>query len=447
MDERRLPGTPTRPDQVVAHVDMDCFYAACERRREPALEGEPLVVGMGYDAEEQRGAVATASYEAREFGVESAMPISKALELLPRKVDAARDPELDVRDAGFYRPVDMDYYQSVAADVREIIHDEAAVVREVSIDEAYLDVTASVGWDAVEDWAEDLRERIESRVGVAASVGVAPTMSAAKVASDREKPDGLVVVRPGAVRDFFADLPVEAVHGVGPVTARELTDLGVETAGDLAATDPDAVERRFGDRGLEIRRYARGEDDRQVTPRGDPKSLSRESSVSEIAGDAAELRRRVSTLAEAVADRASGKNARYQTIGIKVVVPPFDVNTRARSLPGPVDDPELLETVALDLLEEFADETVRKVGVRVSNLEFSADEQANLDGFEGQPAADERAVAADEPADESWGPDQPSLEAFAEETDRSEATEDAEDASPDSSGRKPDGQRSLSEFE
>ena len=395
MDAARLPGT-SRVQQVVAHVDIDCFYAACERRREPALKGEPVVVGMGYDTGEKHGAVATASYEAREFGVESAMAISEALERLPRKIDAATDPDLDVSEAGFYRPVDMDHYESVAEEVKEILHEEGDVVREVSIDEAYLDITETVGWDEAMSWANQLRERIESTVGIVASVGVAPTMSAAKVASDYEKPDGQVIVRPGEVREFFAELPVEAVHGVGPVTARALDELGIKTAGDLAATDSETVERKFGERGLEIRRYARGEDPREVTPRGDPKSLSRESAFSEAVEEYEEKERKVRTLASAVADRAHRKDARYQTVGIKVVEPPFDINTRAQSLPGPIADAELVESIAVDLLAEFEDAAVRKIGVRVSNLDFSAGEQASLAGFKGNETTEERALSGPE---------------------------------------------------
>jgi DNA polymerase IV (DinB-like DNA polymerase) len=428
MDAARLPGT-SGPEQIVAHVDMDCFYAACEQRREPALRGEPLVVGMGYENGATHGAVATASYEARAYGVESAMAISEALERLPRKVEAVEDPDLDVEEAGYYRPVDMDFYESVAAAVREILHAEAAVVREVSIDEAYLDVTDHVAWETVEPWAEDLKDTIESEVGVAASVGVAPTMSAAKVASDRDKPDGLVVVEPGTVREFFADLPVEDVHGVGPVTARELDALDIETAGDLAAADPELLAKRFGERGREIRRYARGEDERSVTPKGDPKSLSRESAFTESTTDSEAKCRQVRTLADAVADRAQRKGARYQTIGIKVVTPPFDVNTRARSLPGPVEEPDLVRRVALDLLGEFDDDPVRKVGVRVSNLDFSAGEQANLDGFGGDAGA--KGTAQHAPATNGAGaPEerdeqgQIGLETFVENDGDDETTED-----------------------
>ncbi|WP_436931287.1 DNA polymerase IV [Halosimplex halobium] len=428
-------GADATPDQVVCHVDMDCFYAACERLREPALEGQPLVVGMGYESDEAHGAVATASYEAREFGVESAMAISEALERLPRKVEAARDPELDVEEAGFYRPVDLDFYNEVADEVKAILHDAAEVVREVSIDEAYLDVTDRVRWDEVETFARDLKERIEAEVGVAASVGVAPTMSAAKIASDYDKPDGLVVVEPGEVREFLAPLDVAEIHNVGPVTARQLRDMGIETAGDLAAADPERVRDTFGERGLEVRRYARGEDPREVTPVGEPKSLSRESAFTEATDDSERKREKVRALAADVADRAQREGALYRTIGIKVVTPPYDVNTRAESLPGPVDDPDLLESTALDLLEEFDDDRVRKLGVRVSKLDFAESDQASLAGFEGASGEDSGGADADDPAEDN----------------RADGDAGTDDPVDDSDGRdapeSPDGQRSLRDYE
>ncbi len=382
MAEPRLPGAPDPDDRerIVVHVDMDCFYAACERLRDPDLAGAPVVVGMGYEPGDDVGAVATASYEAREFGVESAQAISTALRQLPRVEDA--DPD---DPAAHYRPVDMEFYESVSEDVRAVLGDCADVVREVSIDEAYLDVTDRTEWSVVEGFARHVKERIDREVGVTASVGVAPTMSAAKVASDHDKPDGLVVVRPGDVRDFFAPLPVEAVHGVGPVRARQLRETGIETAGDLAEAPLADLADRFGERGREIARRARGQDDREVTPRGRPKSLSRESAFSEAVEDAERKRERVRTLARAVADRADGTGAVYRTIGVKAVEPPFEVNTRERSLPGAVADATLVEEVALDLFDEFVDRAVRKVGVRVSNLGFPDGEQARLDGFGVDP--------------------------------------------------------------
>ncbi|MEZ3114426.1 DNA polymerase IV [Halobaculum sp. MBLA0147] len=423
--EETLPGVGDDGpgERVVCHVDMDCFYASCERLKEPELAGEPVVVGMGYESGESHGAVATASYEAREYGVDSAQPISDALDRLPRAADAdASDPDApDPAEAGHYRPVDMEFYESVASDVKAVLHDLADTVREVSIDEAYLDVTDRTRWDRVGEDADDttadtaaggggpgdgtggegddsggrtlaegfarhVREEIQRRVGVPASVGVAPNMAVAKVASDYDKPDGLTVVPPDRVREFLAPLPVEDIHGVGPVRAREFAEMGIETAGDLAAADPTTLVERFGDRGRELYDRARGRDDREVTPRGRPKSLSRESAFTEATSDETAKREKVRALAADVAERARSRDATYQTIGIKAVRPPFDVNTRAESLSGPVDDPELVREVALELLTEFADEEVRKLGVRVSKLSFSGGDQTTLGGYDAADA-------------------------------------------------------------
>ena len=397
-----LPGTAADEadgsDRVVFHVDMDCFYASCERLRRPELAGEPVVVGMGYESGETIGAVATASYEARAFGVESAMPISEALDLLPRREDAdPDDPDAPGPEgAGRYLPVDLDFYKEVAAEVKAVLRDCADTLREVSVDEAYLDVTDRTAWDAAEGksaaagpaeartlaegYARHVKQRIEREAGVPASVGVAPNMSTAKVASDADKPDGLVVVPPGSVEPFLAPLPTAEIHGVGPVTERALAEMGIETAADLAAADPDRLADELGERGPELRRRARGDDDREVTPTGLPKSLSRESSLSATA-DGEAKRETVAALAADVARRARERGCLYRTIGIKAVEPPYDVNTRARSLPGPVDDPDLVESVAFDLLAEFADDRVRKLGVRVSNLDFAESDQATLGGF------------------------------------------------------------------
>lgn len=385
MAERggRLPGAADGAERVICHVDMDCFYAACERLREPDLRDSPVVVGMGYEADDPHGAVATASYEAREYGIESAMAISTALDRLPRMADATMDPGIDPDEAGYYRPVDMDYYAGIGEEVKAIFHDIADVVREVSIDEAYLDVTEQTDWSAADEFGRTLKTRIQEEVGVTASVGIAPTMSAAKIASDYDKPDGLVVIEPGDVPDFLAPLDIEDLHGIGPVTASELRDEGITTIGELASADGDWLADRFGDRGRELYRRAQGLDPREVTPMGRPKSLSRESAFSEHVTAFDRIRATVRELAAAVADRARRKGALYRTIGIKVVQPPFEVNTRERSLPGPVDDPGLLEAIAIELLHEFEDVEVRKVGVRVSNLSFADHDQSRLDGWGG----------------------------------------------------------------
>jgi DNA polymerase IV (DinB-like DNA polymerase) len=390
-----LPGVGDEDDEdaIILHVDLDCFYAACERLREPALDGEPVVVGMGYEAGQTNGAVATASYEAREHGIESAQAITTALERLPRATeppDASADRGASGEEpAGYYRPVDMEYYESVGAEVKAILHDCADVVREVSIDEAYLDVTEQTAWPVAEGFARHVKQRIERDVRLTASIGVAPTMHAAKVASDHDKPDGLVVVEPGDVRSFLAPLSVEELHGIGPVTARELRADGVETVGELAELEPTELADEYGQRGMELVARARGIDDRTVEPRGRPKSLSRESAFDEPEDDHQAVTTRVRMLADAVTDRATSKDALYRTIGVKVVTPPFDINTRERSLPGPVDDPDLVEEVTAELLSEFEDARVRKVGVRLSNLSFEEGDQATLDSWDEPPAESE----------------------------------------------------------
>ena len=490
MAGETLPGTvdddTDTSDRVVFHVDMDCFYASCERLRRPALDGEPLVVGMGYEDGETIGAVATASYEARAFGVESAMPISEALELLPRQADAnADDPEApDPDETGRYLSVDLDFYKDVAGDVKAVLRDCADVVREVSIDEAYLDVTDRTAWDVAgaevgteeeraatggeasrngpppstaagpadartlaEGYARHVKERIEREAGVPASIGVAPNMSTAKVASDADKPDGLVVVPPGSVDEFLAPLPTAEIHGVGPVTERTLATMGIETADDLAAADPDRLDEELGDRGLDLHRRASGDDDREVTPTGLPKSLSRESSLS-ATDDDERKRETVTALAADVARRARERGCLYRTIGIKAVEPPFDVNTRAQSLPGPVDDPELVESVALDLLKEFDDDRIRKLGVRVSNLDFAESDQATLGGFEssGERTADDSRPSTDgDRGGDSDGDGGKLIDWLGgEPTEGEPAGDDAEPTRPDRRTNK--GQASLGEW-
>ncbi|QSW99071.1 DNA polymerase Y family protein [Haloterrigena alkaliphila] len=484
----RLPGVEADEDdedRIVCHVDADCFYASCERLREPELRGEPVVVGMGYEPGDTIGAVATASYEAREFGVESAQAISTALERLPRRAalegeaprvresqsgsrspsevqstseDASEnssgsprepdaedhDPDLTPEETGFYRPVDMDYYESVASEVREILHDCADVVREVSIDEAYLDVTERTAWEVADGFARHIKDRIRREVDVVVSVGVAPTMSAAKIASDFDKPDGLTVVEPGEVRDFLAPLEVDLLHGVGPVTARELREMGLETAGDVAAADPEPLVERFGERGRELYERARGDDDRRVEPKGEPKSFSRESAFAEPVSEPEPKYDQIETLAAAVADRARREGALYRTVGVKAVLPPYDVNTRERSLSGPVDDPDLVDRIARDLFTEFETESVRKVGVRVANLEFAAADQTSLDGWEGTAGHRADGGATD---GETGDGGTTAGETADDAIDESDAiNDDTTTPSADPRGPDADGQSSLTDF-
>jgi len=211
------------------------------------------------------------------------------------------------------------------------------------------------------------------------------------------------------VAAFLAPLPIDDLHGIGPVTAGELREEGIETIGDLAEADTSWVTETYGERGRDLHRRARGIDGRAVEPVGQPKSLSRESSVSDPTDDREGKRERVRSLAASVADRARRKGALYRTIGIKFVEPPYEIHTRARSLPGPVDDPSLVEDVALELLEEFEATTARKLGVRVANLSFAEQDQAELDEWEDESGVHDSSPAPTEgeprgEARQNWQP-------------------------------------------
>ena len=370
-------------DRVVLHVDNDCFYAACERLRDPSLAGEPVVVGMGFEPGSTTGAVATASYEAREYGIESAQAISVAVDTLPPRDQVDESYE---GPTGIYKPVDMDYYTEKAADIKAVLRSYADSFRKVSIDEAYLDVTDRTSWENAHEFAAEIQQRISSEIGLPVSIGVAPNMAVAKVASDHDKPEGLVVVPPVEVAEFLADLPVTDLHGVGPKTAGRLHEMDLESVGDLASADRDAIVDRFGERGRELYRRANGIDRRIVEERGDPKSLSRESSFDEAVTDHEVVSEKVTELASAVAGRAADRGATYRTVGIKVVEPPYTVNTREQSLPGPIEDEDIVRNIAHELLAEFEDQPIRKIGVRVSNLSFADGEQSALDSWSSDEA-------------------------------------------------------------
>lgn len=362
--------------QIVLHLDMDCFFVACERLRRPGLRGEPVVIGGGFDTDPPRGAVATASYEAREHGIHSAQPMSQALRRLPRRSVV----EDESTPSGIYLRGDHGYYSEVSEEVMAIVETAGDPVCRISIDEAYLDVTDQTTWSNVNQYAATLKSRIKSGVGVTPSIGVAPTLSCAKIASDYDKPDGLRVVQPGDVAGFLAPIDIAEIHGVGPVAADRFREAGIETAGDLAALSTQEVIDRFGSRSTTLYDRVRGIDPREVSPGGTPKSISKEKSIEPTT--AMEVKEAVvRTLAERVEQRAATKGARYRTVGIKIVETPFDRQTRERSLVGPIRDGDLVEEVALGLLEEFADAEVRKLGVRVSNLDFFDGQQTRLSAW------------------------------------------------------------------
>jgi DNA polymerase IV len=342
--------------RTILHVDMDAFYAAVEQRDRPELRGRPVIVGADPRGGRGRGVVATASYEARRFGVHSAMPISQAWRLCPH---------------GCYVPPDMEKYARVSGEVMDIFGRFTDSVEPISIDEAFLDVTASRrALGDGETIGRALKEAIRLQTALTASVGVASSKLVAKVASDLRKPDGLVVVPPGTEAELLAPLPVRRLWGVGPKMEEVLARLGVTTIGELAALGPERLERRLGTHGHDLLLLARGVDDRPVVAHGEgAKSVGHEHTYDVDTADLARLRRTLLDLADAVAARLRAHHLRGRTVTLKYRDQDFRTITRAETIGAPTDAGDRLFEVAWRLFEKaHGRRKVRLLGVSVSGL-------------------------------------------------------------------------------
>jgi DNA polymerase-4 len=323
---------PDRPRAIV-HLDLDAFYAAVEVLERPDLAGKPVLVGA---RPEERGVVAAASYPARAFGIRSAMPMHRALALCPDAI------VLSPR-----HPLYRDYSRRVMA----ILHQTSPVVEQMSIDEAYLDLSDQVAdWETAVEIAGGLQRRVSEEVGLSASLGVATNKLVAKVASDRDKPGGLTVVRPGEEAAFLAPLPVRVLWGVGPVTAQKLAKMGVETVGDLAKLPEEELRARFGRHGVDMARQAQGIDERPVVTEHEPKSVSQERTFARDLRDAAVLKRQLWRLSQGVGRRLKRAELAAGTVAIKLRYADFTTLTRQMRLAVPTDDERMIYRAALILL-------------------------------------------------------------------------------------------------
>jgi DNA polymerase-4 len=350
----------------ILHCDMDCFYAAVHVRDDPALAGRPVVIGGDPGG---RGVVAAASYEARRFGVHSALPAARALRLCPEAV--------------FLRP-DFPRYRRESEAIFAIFEAYTPLVQAVSIDEAYLDVSLHLGpFPSATALAEDVRRRVREERGLTVSVGVGPSKLVAKIASDHGKPDGLVVVPPARVEAFLAPLAARRLPGVGPATERVLAELGVATVGELAAFPLDRLVARFGRHGRGLAEFARGVDDREVVVERERKSLGTENTYGADLTDPAEMAAELARLAAEVAEGLAARGLVAATVTIKVRYPDFTTVTRSRTLARPTADPDLLARAARDLLRRTAagERPVRLLGVSAARLETADAAQFRL--FEG----------------------------------------------------------------
>ncbi|HXF50189.1 MAG TPA: DNA polymerase IV [Dehalococcoidia bacterium] len=352
--------------RCIAHVDLDAFYAAVEALEHPELRGKPVIVGAPPD---RRGVVATASYEARKYGVRSAMPSRTAARLCPQAV--------------FVRP-NFPLYRRYSRRVMDLIREVTPQVEQVSIDEAYLDLTEAAGgdFDCAVALARDLQRRIKNETGLDCSIGVASNKLVAKIACGRGKPHGFTVVRPGEEAAFLAPLPVEEVPGIGPVTADALRRSGIRTLGELAACDEAELVERFGKRGAWMRAAALGIDESPVVTAWQPKSVSSETTFETDVADARELYATLRRLAEDVARRMEGQGVRARTVGVKIRYGNFETVTRARTRPWAIGDADALarEAIALFDLHWQRGRPVRLLGVKAEHLtrEPHEAEQARL---------------------------------------------------------------------
>jgi DNA polymerase-4 len=362
---------------TILHVDLDAFFAAVEQRDRPELRGKPVIVGGG--GPNDRGVVSTCSYEARVFGVRSAMPLRTAGALCPQ---------------GIFVPVDGKKYSAVSREVMAILRRFSPQVEQVSIDEAFLNVRGTEALHGTpENIANAIREAIRTELQLTASVGVAASRLVAKIASDLKKPDGLVIVPPGTEAEFLAPLAIGRLWGVGERTRQALTDYNVTTIGDLARLPDDVLRRRFGNMGPVLAERARGIDATPVAG-GDPaKSVSHETTFEVDTADWDVIERTLLGLSEGVARRLRDGGVKAGTIGVKVRDTTFVTATRQRTLTIPTDQGDVIWRTAVSLVRpQVRGIRVRLLGVAATHL--GEREQLALFG-----AADDRRKLATEATD------------------------------------------------
>ena len=349
------------PDgRAILHCDLDAFYASVEQRDHPEYRGKPVIVGGGPN---ERGVVSAASYEARVFGVRSAMPLRTAGRLCPD---------------GIFVPGDREAYEVASDSVMALFAERTPLVEPISLDEAFLDVTASEHlFGGAEKIARDLKSDVRSKLGLVLSVGLATNKLCAKIGSDLRKPDGLVIVPPGGERAFLAPLELQRLWGVGPKTRELLESWGLRTIGDLADAGVATLEARLGEHGRSIWERANGIDEGTVEPHMAAKSVGHEHTFDRDTLDMTSVESTLLRLSEGVGQRLRAADLRGKTVTLKLRVAPFETRSRQRTLAGSTDDDLTIYRVGRQLLRDALGDDrasgrtspIRLVGVSVSGLE------------------------------------------------------------------------------
>ncbi|WP_425279203.1 DNA polymerase IV [Arthrobacter nanjingensis] len=361
----------------ILHVDMDAFFVSVEQREDPSLLGRPVIVGVPAE----RSVVLSASYEARAYGVRSAMPMSQAHARCPQAVVVRPRHEL--------------YYQ-VSSELMEVFRSYTDAVEQLSVDEAFLDVSGALRrLGSPVEIARDIRATVRARLGVPASVGIAGTKFLAKIASTRSKPDGLLVIEPGEALEYLHALPVNALWGVGGKSQQQLARLGISTVADVAATPLPVLLKSFGAMGRHIHDLAWGRDPRKVTPERVDKSMSAETTFREDVRDAESLHRALLSLSHRVGQRLRSSGMSAQSVALKLRYADFGTINRSRRLDFPTDSAARLYDISRHLLAAVGPlpQAVRLVGVRAEHLEPSAGAvQLSLDRTEENQRLVERSL-------------------------------------------------------
>jgi len=337
----------------IIHIDMDAFYASVEQRDFPEYRGKPIVVGGSPDG---RGVVATASYEARQFGIHSAMSARKAIQLCP--------------DALFVRPR-FDAYKSVSVSIREIFGRYTDLIEPLSLDEAYLDVTEDkLNIGSALEIAQQIKDAIKNELNLSASAGVSSNKFVAKIASDMNKPDGLTFIGPSKIAAFMEKLPVEKFFGVGKVTADRMKKMGFYTGADLKKLSEDELVRKFGKTGRFYYKIVRGLDERPVQPHRLTKSLGAEDTFEQDLETADEMLTELEQIAEKVTERLERNKLKGKTLTLKIKFNDFKQITRNQSFVNPIADYFSIYAAAKDLLlkAEMNGKSVRLLGISLSNF-------------------------------------------------------------------------------
>lgn len=335
----------------IIHIDMDAFYASIEQRDHPEWKGKPLAVGHA----EQRGVVAAASYEARKFGVRSAMASRRALKLCPQLI---------------FVPGRMEVYKEVSAQIHEIFHQYTDLIEPISLDEAFLDVTDNKkNISLAVDIAKAIKQEIRERCQLVASAGVSYNKFLAKIASDYRKPDGLCTIHPDQALDFIASLPIESFWGVGPVTAKKMHLLGIHTGTELRACSQEMLVRQFGKAGLLYYAFARGEDDRPVVAERIRKSIGCEHTLERDITARSSVVIELYHVATELIERIARKDFRGNTLTLKVKFDDFEIKTRSMRAPKELTLLNDILPLAKKLMQQidYAQHPIRLIGLAVSN--------------------------------------------------------------------------------